>query len=53
MESAVLTQDFEFVQATTEDIDGILDLQERKQPERSGTLSAPPEVLDGHACARY
>ena len=30
----------EIVQATTEDIDGILDLRERNQPERGGTLSA-------------
>jgi hypothetical protein len=30
----------EIAQATAEDIDGILDLQERNQPERGGTLSA-------------
>ncbi len=30
----------EIVQAAREDIDGILDLQERNQPERGGTLSA-------------
>ena len=30
----------EIVQAATEDIGGILDLQERNQPERGGALSA-------------
>src|SRR3712207_5386728 len=30
----------EIAEATAEDIDGILDLQERNQPERGGTLSA-------------
>ncbi len=30
----------EITRAATEDIDGILDLQERNQPERGGTLSA-------------
>jgi hypothetical protein len=34
------TSDYEIIQATAKDIDGILDLQERNQPERGGTLSA-------------
>ena len=40
--------DCEIVQATPEAIDGILDLQERNQPERGGTLSArlPQEWLE-------
>jgi L-amino acid N-acyltransferase YncA len=40
--------DREIVQATVEEIGGILDLQERNQPERGGTLSArlPREWLD-------
>jgi hypothetical protein len=39
---------YEGVQATPEDIGGILDLQERNQPERGGTLSArlPREWLE-------
>ena len=38
----------EIVQATAEDIDGIIDLQERNQPERGGALSArlPREWLE-------
>jgi hypothetical protein len=32
--------DHEITQAAADDIDGILDLQERNQPERGGTLSA-------------
>ncbi len=38
----------EIAQAAAEDIDGILDLQERNQPERGGTLSArlPREWLE-------
>jgi hypothetical protein len=32
--------EIEIAQATAEDIGGILDLQERNQPERGGTLSA-------------
>jgi hypothetical protein len=35
-----MAADYEIVQAMAEDIDGILDLQERNQPERGGTLSA-------------
>ena len=40
--------DCEIVQATPEDIDGILDLQGRNQPERGGALSArlPREWLE-------
>ena len=40
--------DCEIVEATAEDIDGILELQERNQPERGGTLSArlPREWLE-------
>ena len=40
--------DCEITQATAEDIDGLLDLQERNQPERGGTLSAwlPREWLE-------
>ena len=39
---------YEVLRATAEDIDGILDLQERNQPERGGTLSArlPREWLE-------
>jgi hypothetical protein len=36
----MLTEDCEIALATAEDIAGILDLQERNQPERGGTLSA-------------
>jgi hypothetical protein len=36
----VLTADIEIAAATAEDVDGILDLQERNQPERGGMLSA-------------
>ena len=32
--------EYEVVRATAADIDGILDLQERNQPERGGALSA-------------
>ncbi len=41
------TDDHEITLATAEDIDGILDLQERNQPERGGALSArlPPAWL--------
>ncbi len=40
--------EIEIAQVTAEDIDGILDLQERNQPERGGTLSArlPREWLE-------
>ncbi len=42
------TNAHEIVQAAPEDIDGILDLQERNQPERGGALSArlPREWLE-------
>src|SRR3712207_1011152 len=36
----MLTEDCEIALAAAEDIAGILDLQERNQPERGGTLSA-------------
>ena len=42
------TDDHEITLAMADDIDGILDLQERNQPERGGTLSArlPREWLE-------
>jgi L-amino acid N-acyltransferase YncA len=48
MEDAMAIDDYEVVRATAADIDGILDLQERNQPERGGTLSArlPREWLE-------
>jgi L-amino acid N-acyltransferase YncA len=44
----MLIHEHEIVRATPEDIGGILDLQERNQPERGGTLSArlPQEWLE-------
>ena len=36
-----MAADIEIAIATAEDIDGILDLQARNQPERGGVLSAP------------
>jgi predicted GNAT family acetyltransferase len=44
----MLTGDCEIAQARAEDIGGILDLQERNQPERGGALSArlPREWLE-------
>ena len=48
MEDAMAIDEYEVVRATAADIDGILDLQERNQPERGGTLSArlPREWLE-------